>query len=161
MQSKLRHFALAAASVVALVACGKKEPPAPPPAPPAPAPAPAPAPVPPPAPVGVTLSAVSLGKAVGADKKVTAATEMFAKGDTIHASIDTTGAGSATVVAKWTYSKDGKTVPVKEDTATITPTGPATTEFHISKPDGWPAGDYSVEVLLDGKSVATKSFKVQ
>jgi hypothetical protein len=50
---------------------------------------------------------------------------------------------------------------VKEDTATITPTGPATTEFHISKPDGWPAGDYSVEILLDGKSVATKSFKVQ
>ena len=26
-----------------------------------------------------------------------------------------------------TFTKDGKTVPVKEDTATITPTGPATT----------------------------------
>jgi hypothetical protein len=159
MPSKLRLFALAVASVIALAACGKKEPPPPPPPPPAPAPAPAPAP--PPAPVGVTLSAVSLGKAVGADKKVTAATETFAKGDTIHASIDTTGAGSATLAAKWTYSKDGKTVPVKEDTMTITPTGPATSDFSISKPDGWPAGDYRVEVLLDGKTVATKSFKVQ
>jgi hypothetical protein len=155
MQSKLRHFALAVASVVALVACGKKEPPAPPPAPPAAAPAPAPAPV------GVTLSAVTLGKAVSADKKVTAAADTFAKGDTIHASIDTTGAGSATLVAKWTYSKDGKTVPVKEDSVTITPTGPATSEFHISKPDGWPAGDYQVEIVMDGKTVATKSFKVQ
>jgi len=159
MQSRLRHFALAAASVVALVACGKKEPPAPPPPPPAPAPAPAPAP--PPAPVGVTLSAVTLGKAVGADKKVTAASETFAKGDTIHASVDTTGAGSATLVARWTYSKDGKTVPVKEETLSITPTGPATSEFHISKPDGWPAGDYQVEVVVDGKTAATKSFKVQ
>jgi len=159
MPSKLRLFALAVASVIALAACGKKEPPPPPPPPPVPAPAPAPAP--PPAPVGVTLSAVSLGKAVGADKKVTAATETFAKGDTIHASIDTTGAGSATLAAKWTYSKDGKTVPVKEDTMTITPTGPATSDFSISKPDGWPAGDYRVEVLLDGKTVATKSFKVQ
>jgi hypothetical protein len=159
MPSKLRLFALAVASVIALAACGKKEPPPPPPPPPAPAPAPAPAP--PPAPVGVTLSAVTLGKAVGADKKVTAATEMFAKGDTIHASIDTTGAGSATLATRWTYSKDGKTVPVKEDTMTITPTGPATSEFSISKPDGWPAGDYQVEVLLDGKTVATKSFKVQ
>lgn len=159
MPSTLRHLALAAAAAFALAACGKKEPPPPPP--PAPAPAPAPAPVPPPAPVGVTLSAVTLGKAVGADKKVTAATEVFAKGDTIHASIDTAGAGTATLVAKWTYTRDGKTVPVKEDSATITPTGPATTEFHISKPDGWPAGDYAVEILLDGKPVATKSFKVQ
>jgi len=157
MNSTLRHLALAAAAAFALAACGKKEPPPPPPPPPAPAPAPMPAP----APVGVTLSAVTLGKAVGADKKVTAAAEAFAKGDTIHASIDTTGAGSATLVAKWTFTKDGKTVPVKEDTAIITPTGPATTEFHISKPDGWPAGDYAVEILLDGKSVATKSFKVQ
>ena len=157
MNSTLRHLALAAAAAFALAACGKKEPPPPPPPPPAPAPAPMPAP----APVGVTLSAVTLGKAVGADKKVTAAAEAFAKGDTIHASIDTSGAGSATLVARWTFTRDGKTVPVKEDTATITPTGPATTEFHISKPDGWPAGDYSVEILLDGKSVATKSFKVQ
>ena len=157
MNSTLRHLALAAVAAFALAACGKKEPPPPPPPPPAPAPAPMPAP----APVGVTLSAVTLGKAVGADKKVTAAAEAFAKGDTIHASIDTTGAGSATLVAKWTFTKDGKTVPVKEDTATITPTGPATTEFHISKPDGWPAGDYAVEILLDGKSVASKSFKVQ
>ena len=158
MQSKLRHLALAAATAFAVAACGKKEPPPPPPPPPAPAPAPAPVPT---APVGVTLSAVTLGKAVGADKKVTAAAETFAKGDTLYASIDTSGAGSATLVAKWTFTKDGKTVPVKEDTATITPTGPATTEFHISKPDGWPAGDYAVEILFDGKSVATKSFTVQ
>ena len=158
MLSKLRLIAVAAASVLALVACGKKEPA------PAPAPAPAPTPVAPapaPAPAGVTVSSVSLGKAVGADKKVTAASDTFAKGDTICASVDTTGAGSATLVAKWVYTKDGKTVPVKEDTATISATGPATSEFHISKPDGWPVGTYQVDVTLDGKPAATKSFKVQ
>ncbi len=64
-------------------------------------------------------------------------------------------------MAKWSFSKDGKTVPVKEESATLNATGPATTEFHISKPDGWPAGDYQVEILVDGKSAATKSFKVQ
>jgi len=111
--------------------------------------------------VGVTLSAVTLGKAVGADKKVTAATEVFAKGDTIYVSVDTTGSGSAALAAKWTYSKDGKTVPVKEDTATINATGPSTTEFHISKPDGWPVGTYQVEIAVDGKTAATKSFKVE
>jgi len=156
MQSSIRHLALVAAASMVLAACGKNEPP---PAPPPPAPAAVPAPPPPPA--GVTLSSVSLGKAVGADKKVSASTEAFAKGDTIHASIDTTGAGTATVMAKWSFSKDGKTVSVKEESATLNATGPATTEFHISKPDGWPAGDYQVEILVDGKSAATKSFKVQ
>jgi hypothetical protein len=160
MQLSIRHLALVAAASIVLAACGKKEPPPPPPPPPAPAPAPAPPPPPPP-PAGVSLSSVSLGKAVGADKKVSAATEVFAKGDTIHASIDTTGAGSATVLAKWSFTKDGKTVPVKEESATLNATGPATTEFHISKPDGWPAGDYQVEILVNGKSAATKSFKVQ
>lgn len=159
MLSKLRHIAIAAASVVALAACGKKEPPAPPPPPSAPAPAPMPAP--PPAPVGVTLFTVTLGKAVGADKKVSSPSETFAKGDTIFASIDTTGTGSATLSARWTYSKDGKTVTVKEDTATISATGPSTSEFHISKPDGWPLGTYQVEIAVNGKSAATKSFKVQ
>lgn len=161
MLLRIRHLALVAAASIVLAACGKNEPPPPPPPPPAPAPAPAPPPPPPPPPAGVTLSSVSLGKAVGADKKVSAATEVFAKGDTIHASIDTTGAGSATVMAKWSFTKDGKTVPVKEESATLNATGPATTEFHISKPDGWPAGNYQVEILVNGKSASTKSFKVQ
>jgi hypothetical protein len=160
MLLRIRHLALVAAASIVLAACGKNEPPPPPPPPPAPAPAPAPPPPPPP-PAGVTLSSVNLGKAVGADKKVSAATEVFAKGDTIHASIDTTGAGSATVLAKWSFTKDGKTVPVKEESATLNATGPATTEFHISKPDGWPAGNYQVEILVNGKSASTKSFKVQ
>jgi hypothetical protein len=157
MTQRTQHLALMVAAAIALAACGKKE--APPP--PAPAPAPVVAPAAPPAPAGVTLASVTLGKAVGADKKVSAATETFAKGDTIHASIDTTGAGSATVVAKWTYSKDGKTAPVKEESATITPTGPATTEFHISKPDGWPAGNYQVEILLNGQPAGSRTFVVR
>lgn len=158
MQLRTLHLALVASAAIALAACGKKEEPV---APSLPAPAPVAVPEPAPAPAGVAVAAVNLGKAVGADKKVSAATEVFAKGDTIHASIDTTGAGTATVVAKWRYTKDGQTVPVKEETATITPTGPATTEFHISKPDGWPAGSYQVEILVNGNSASTKSFTVQ
>jgi hypothetical protein len=50
---------------------------------------------------------------------------------------------------------------VKEDTQTIVPTGPASSEFHISKPDGWPAGDYQVEIFVDNRSSGTKSFSVK
>ncbi len=48
-----------------------------------------------------------------------------------------------------------------ESTRTIAPNGRAVTEFHIAKPDGWPLGNYQVEVFLDGKSVETKKFEVK
>ncbi len=148
-------FALLAAFAVTLAACGKKE------EPPKPAPAPAPTATPAPAPAGVTASTVTVGKAIGADKKVTAATDAFAKGDTFYASVETAGTGSAALKAKWTYSKGAETALVKEDTLTISATGPATHEFHVAKPDGWPVGDYAVEVTIDGKPVGTKKFTVK
>jgi hypothetical protein len=150
-------FAVITAFAVALAACGKKEEPPKP----APAPAPAAAPAPAPAPAGVSVSTVTVGKAIGADKKVTAAADAFAKGDTFYASIDTAGTGTATLKAKWTYSKDGQTAVVKEDTLSVNTTGPATHEFHVAKPDGWPLGDYQVEVLLDDKPAGTKKFSVK
>jgi len=148
-------YILCALLIMIAAACGKSEPPAPAPAP-EPAPAPAPAP-----PAGVTGGAISLGKAVGPDKKISAPAETFAKADTIYASVETSGSGTAALKAKWTYSKGGQSTDVKEDSQTIMPTGPATSEFHISKPGGWPAGDYQVEVFLDDKSIGTKTFTVK
>jgi hypothetical protein len=156
MHSKFA-FALITAFAVALAACGKKEEPAKP----APAPAPTAAPTPAPAPAGVAVSTVSVGKAIGADKKVSAATDSFAKGDTFYASVDTTGSGTATLKAKWTYLKDGQTAVVKEDSMTVNATGPATHEFHVAKPDGWPLGDYEVAVSVDDKPAGTKKFSVK
>jgi len=155
MNNTTRFLALALVAL-GLAACKKD-------APPAPAPAPAPsAPAPAPAPAGVSVSSATLGSAVGADKKVSAPKETFAKGDTIYVAVDTAGSGTANLKARWTFTaKDGKTVPVKEDTQTIQATGPSTTEFHISKPDGWPLGDYQVEVMQDDKVVQTKKFSVK
>jgi len=157
MNNTTRFLALALVAV-GLVAC-KKDPP------PAPAPAPAPpttqAPPPPAAPAAVTVSSATLGSAVGADKKVTAPKESFAKNDTIYVAVDTAGSGSANLKAKWTYVSGGKSVPVKEDTQAIQAAGPSTTEFHVSKPDGWPAGDYQVEVMLNDQVVQTKKFAVK
>jgi hypothetical protein len=149
-----RNRGVLAALLLALTACGKKEEPAKkveaPPAPAAPAPA-----------AGVTVTAINLGSAVGADKKVTKGTDTFGPKDTIYASVDTTGSGTAALKAKWTFRKDGKEAIVKEDTMTIAPTGAATNEFHISKPDGWPVGNYQVEIFVADKSVGTKAFTVK
>jgi hypothetical protein len=156
MNNAIRIAALALLAI-GLAACKKEPPPAPAPPPPS-----APAPAPAPAPAVVSVASANLGSAVGADKKVTTATESFAPKDTIYVSVDTAGSGTANLKAKWTFiGKDGKSVPVKEDTQTIQATGPSTTEFHVSKPDGWPAGNYQVEVLLNDQVVQTKKFAVK
>jgi hypothetical protein len=151
-------FTLFVSAALALAACGKKEEPK---TAPAQAPAPGPASAPASAPAGIAVSGVTAGKAIGADKKVTAPTEVFATGDTMYVSVDTTGSGAAKLDAKWTYRKGDKVAVVKEDSMTINATGPATNEFHVSKPDGWPAGDYEVEVMLDGKSAGLKKLTVK
>lgn len=152
-------FATVAALALTLNACGKKEPAPVPQA--APAPTSVPVPAPPPVMAGVSVGAINLGNAVGAGKKVAFAIDNFGKKDTIFASVDTTGTGTATLKAKWTYRKGGKESLVKEDKQTIAPTGPATSEFHISKPDGWPLGDYQVEISVDDKPAQSKSFTVK
>jgi hypothetical protein len=107
----------------------------------------------------VTVTALELGNQIGADKRVTRPLTAFAPTDTIYLSVVTNGStSSATLTAKWTY-QGGQVV--NESRQTIAPTGPAATEFHIAKPDGWPAGAYKVEVSLDGRSSGTKEFEVK
>jgi hypothetical protein len=153
------QYLIIAAFVLGIAGC-KKEAPPPPPPPPAAAPAPK-VEAPPPAPAGVSVAGISLGKAIGADKKVTASTDTFAKGDTIYAAVETTGAGSADLKAKWTFHKGDKVADVSEETTTINATGPAVTSFKVSKPSGWPPGDYQVEISAGGKSAGVKKFSVK
>ena len=149
---------LLASSTLVFAACGKKDEPQ---TAPAPAPAPSVEPLPAPAPAGIAISRVTTGSAIGVDKKVAVATDSFAPTDTIYASVDTTGSGTANLAAKWTYRKGSQVAVVQEDSMTVDTTGPATHEFHLSKPDGWPAGDYEIEVTLDGRSAGSKKFTVK
>jgi hypothetical protein len=121
----------------------------------------APAPTTPPvaAPAAFRVDALSLGREISADKRVTAPATAFAPMDTIYASVATAGATpSVALTARWTY-EDGQLV--SESTETIAPTGPAVTEFHVAKPDGWPAGRYKVEIIADGRTAASREFEVR
>ncbi|CAM5633917.1 hypothetical protein [Rhodanobacter lindaniclasticus] len=164
-------LAASLAAVLALTACGKQDEPAspvpatPPPAATAPvAMTPAPAST---AGMGmpggeasamVSFASVELGSTVDAGNKIAASGTSFAPKDTIYASVDTSGSGTATLAAKWTY-QDGQTV--HEDSKTLDATGPETTAFMISKPDGFPAGNYKVDISLNGTQVASKDFSVK
>jgi uncharacterized protein (UPF0333 family) len=163
-------LAASLAAVLALSACGKKDEsaaPAPSATPPAAATAPAPAA---PAtsstapmamnnaPATVTFSSVELGSTVDANNKILASGTSFAPKDSIYASVDTSGSGNAALAVKWTY-QDGQVV--HEDSKTINAMGPQTTAFMISKPGGFPAGNYKVDISLNGNQVASKDFSVK
>jgi hypothetical protein len=132
-------------------ACKKNEPPPPPP-PTTTTTLPAP----------VSVSGVTLGNAIGADKKVATPSDTFAAKDTIYASVETAGTGHAKLRALWSFVKGEKTAKVDETTIEFESAGPATNEFHVSKPSGWPKGDYKVEIFLGDAAApaATGTFKV-
>jgi hypothetical protein len=137
-------------AVAGMASCKKKEPPPPPEAA-----APAPAPAPP----AFAVQGIELGKSIDADKKVTAPATTFGRRDTIYASVATEGAApSKAFSAKWTF-QDGQVV--KEQSESIAPTGPAATEFHISKKGPWPVGKYKVEVSVDGAAAGSKDFEIK
>ena len=155
-------YPLSAALAAALVlsACKKPEP-APAPAPPATAPEPTP--ITAPAAASASVTAVDLGNSVGADNRVAAPATTFAPRDTIYAAVTTRTSDAAATVpgklgAKWTY-QDGQTV--HEDSRDLNLTGDGVTAFQISKPDGFPAGRYKVEISLDGSVVQSKEFEVK
>ncbi|GGJ95658.1 hypothetical protein [Luteimonas terricola] len=155
--------ALAAALLATLALAGcKKDEPAPPPPVATPAPAPTPAPTPAPAPM-VSVTSVDLGNAIDGNNRVAAPATTFATTDTIHASVATVSSDPSTpqageLTARWTYEGDQL---VDETSRDFSFTGTGTTAFEISKPDGWPTGNYRVEILHDGQVVQTRDFEVR
>ena len=153
MKTSRPAAAVALFLAVTLAACAKKEPPAP-------QPTPVPAPTAVPTPVPFKITAVDLGKSIADDKRIKDAAATFGPKDTIYAAVTSEGAAAkVTLKARWTYGAKGTLV--NEETRDIAPTGPSVTEFHISKPSGWPVGKYKLEVSADGAVVMTKEFEVK
>ncbi|HEY1908987.1 MAG TPA: hypothetical protein VGG91_23290 [Myxococcaceae bacterium] len=151
----LRKAVVFGLSLLVLSGCKKEEPPPPPPPPPV---AQTPPP-PPPAPFRVTV--VQLGRGIQPDNTVQTPTNAFGPKDTIYLSVTSEGmAPQAVIGTRWTYGP--KDVLVHEETKTISaPSEKAMrTEFHISKPSGWPAGDYKVALTVDGQASQIQSFSV-
>jgi hypothetical protein len=111
--------------------------------------------------VPVSVKSISLGNQIDAAKQVAAPLASFAPKDTIYAAVETVGSGKASLKAAWTYHKGDKVAPVNETTQEIEAAGPAHNEFHVSKPSGWPVGDYQVEIFLNGASAGVAKFSVK
>lgn len=103
------------------------------------------------------VTTIQTGKSLNSDKSVGNHTTRFKPDDTMFASVLTDGPGSGTIGARWRFS--GRLV--SEETKNVSYRDHAATEFHIQNSSGFPPGDYSVEILVDGQSFATRALRVE
>ena len=104
----------------------------------------------------LTLGNIQIGRQLNTDNSVGATTTSFKPHDTVYVSVQTTARGQGTIGVRWKYRDrviDEPTKPVNAD-------GPMHTEFHLQNSGGFPVGDYSVDVLINGQLVGTRTFKV-
>lgn len=108
----------------------------------------------------VSVTEIDLGRSLKPDLTIDDKTDTFRPNDVIYASVETKGSGPATLAARWTFDDNQL---VDESSRTISPTGngPARTEFHVSKPGGWPTGKYHLTMTLNGATAGTKDFEIK
>ena len=103
------------------------------------------------------ITAIQLGRALNPDRSVSEFTTIFTPQETVYLSVLTRGGGSGTISVRWTYG--GKVVG--EPKKHVADRDVAATEFPLQSAGGLPPGPYTAEVFLDGKSVGTKTFRVE
>ena len=100
---------------------------------------------------------IQLGKSLNRDHSIGIHTTTFQRNDTIYVSVLTEGRGAGTITARWRYV--GRLI--SEPQRKVSYNDSAATEFHIQNSGGFPAGEYEVEILVDGQPYGTRKFKVE
>jgi hypothetical protein len=103
------------------------------------------------------VKTIQTGRSLNSDNSVGLLTQRFRPDQTMYVAVLTDGPGKGTLTAKWTYA--GRTV--SEDTKQVSYRDSAATEFHITNSSGFPPGDYTVEILLDGVPVEKRNLRVE
>lgn len=118
------------------------------------------APAPPPA---AMVTTIETGKHVDANKRIVDTATVFAPNDTLYISVVTSNATPTTTLKSVVTFQTGQVVDSASQVVALPTTtgGTSVTEFHWVKPGGWPTGDYTVEVWLDGQSAGTRTLSVK
>lgn len=102
---------------------------------------------------------IQLGRSLNADSTVAAPAYTFKAHDTIFLSVMTAGKGSGTVSVRWTYA--GRVIDEPKKQVHYAYKDSVATDFRLESTSGFPPGEYTAEVFLDGQSAGTKKFKVE
>jgi hypothetical protein len=106
---------------------------------------------------GLRVTAIQLGRSLNADNTVAGHTTTFGPRDTICLSVLTAGVGSSTIGVRWVYRGRVLGEPKKD----VSYRDVAATEFRLQSAAGFPPGDYTAEVFLDGQLVGSREFRVE
>jgi hypothetical protein len=102
------------------------------------------------------LANIQIGRSLNQDRSVASITTLFKPSETVYVAVQTNAAGKGTISVKWKFG----TQVIDEPSKPVSYDGPASTEFHLQNSGGFPPGDYSVDVFIDGVQVGTRAFKV-
>jgi hypothetical protein len=105
----------------------------------------------------LTARTIQVGKSLNSDNSIGTLTSTFKPNDTIYASVLTDGSGRGTISAKFSYG--GRIISEPEKRVSLK--GSGATEFHIEYSGGFPAGDYDIELFLNGASIGTRRVRVE
>ena len=104
----------------------------------------------------LALANIQIGRSLNQDRSVASITTLFKPNETVYVSVQTNAAGKGTISVRWKFGSQVIDEPSKK----VDYDGPASTEFNLQNARGFPPGDYSVDVFIDGVQVGTRAFKV-
>ena len=107
--------------------------------------------------VPLQVKTLQLGKSLNPDNSVGVHTTRFKPDDTIYVALLSEEPGEGTVTARWMFG--GQVVSeAKKDVSYMRP---AATEFHLQNSGGFPAGEYRVDILVNGQPAGSREFRVE
>jgi hypothetical protein len=103
------------------------------------------------------VQTIQTGKSLNSDNSIAQHAATFRQKDPMYVSVLTTARGSGTITVRWSYG--GRVL--HEVTKEVSYHDAAATDFRFEAADGFPVGTYTIEALLDGQSVGTRSVRVE
>lgn len=103
------------------------------------------------------VQTIQLGRSLNPDNSVAEHATTFRRNDTVYVSVLTSAAGRGIIGVKWSYGGQVIDQPQKE----VSYREAAATSFNLVNSGGFPPGNYSVEVFVDGASAGSRNFNVQ
>lgn len=114
---------------------------------------------PPPEPPKPSVASVTLAKGMGQDKSPVDVASEFKPKETVYAIVRTDNAVAGSVIgARWYYTKTNQEVGA--DSISLKDNGTNMTDLKLMNKKGMPAGEYKVDISLNGEIVKSEMFKV-
>jgi hypothetical protein len=100
---------------------------------------------------------IQLGRSLNADNSIRESATQFTPHDSVYVSVITAGSGSGTIAVRWTLAGRVLDEPRKQ----VSYTDSAATDFSLQSAAGFPPGQYTAEVFLNGQSAGTRTFRIE